>query len=58
METEVTVLGRKKDEKAVKAAADNATKAFKDVSGRDVKVTVESTLSDDGCVAFPLIQFI
>lgn len=43
----MTVLARKKDESLVKTAVDNATKQFHEISGRDVKVSVESSLADD-----------
>ncbi len=48
MEPAVTIRVRKADVSVTKKAADQAEKKFKDVSGRDVKITIDETkyLSD------------
>jgi len=47
LEPEVTVQGRKKDVSILEKAAEAAASQYHDVSGREVKVKVEGTLSDD-----------
>ena len=47
VEASVTVYSRKKDAAITKRAAEGAAKQYQEISGRDVKVTVESNLSDD-----------
>lgn len=33
-----------------KEAAENAAKSYKEISGKNIDVSVEGILSDDGCV--------
>lgn len=48
LEPEVKVLARKRDAQVVTQAAENASKQYRDISGREVNFTVEGTLNDDG----------
>ncbi|KZT25601.1 ATPase V1/A1 complex subunit E [Neolentinus lepideus HHB14362 ss-1] len=48
LEPNVTVFARAKDVEVVRSAADAAAQQYNDISGRDVKVDVEGTLSDEG----------
>ncbi|EPQ51573.1 ATPase, V1/A1 complex, subunit E [Gloeophyllum trabeum ATCC 11539] len=48
LEPDVTVYSRPKDLEVVKSAADAAAAQYKEISGRDVKIDVEGTLSDEG----------
>lgn len=41
------MLSRKKDESLVEAAVENAKKQYTEISGREVKVSVDASLSDD-----------
>lgn len=50
LESEVTILTRKRDAGLVEKAAEGALKTFKDISGRDMSYSVEGSLSDDGSV--------
>jgi len=56
LEPEVRVLARKKDQAIAQQAADGASKAYKELSGRDVQVSVDATLSDDGAGGVKLIS--
>jgi hypothetical protein len=59
MERDVTIVSRGADVSTVQRAVEAATKNYKDISGRDVNVSV-STISFDlyslftGCVIRPL----
>lgn len=53
MESNVTLLSRKKDAVIVKQAADAASKSYKEISGREVKIEIENTLSDEWYVIIP-----
>lgn len=48
MEPEATVLGRKKDEALLKKAVEGAKKQYTGISGRDIDVTVDASLSNSG----------
>lgn len=48
LEPSVTIYSRKRDVDVVKQAGENAVKAYKEISGRDITFDVEGTLSDDG----------
>jgi V-type H+-transporting ATPase subunit E len=48
MESNVTVLARKKDLDIVKQSAETAAKSYNEISGLEVQFDVEATLSDDG----------
>jgi V-type H+-transporting ATPase subunit E len=48
MESNVTLLSRKKDARIVKQAADAAAKAYTEISGQEVQFEIESSLSDEG----------
>lgn len=48
LEPSATVYSRPKDEAIAKKAAENASKQYKEISGKTVEVSVESTLQDDG----------
>ena len=50
MESSVSIYCRKSDVDTVKQSASNATKAFKDLSGRDVEFQVEGSIADEACV--------
>jgi len=56
LEPEVCVHARKKDEAVVQQAADGASKAYTELSGRSVNVTVEASLSNDGAGGVKLIS--
>ncbi|THH07151.1 hypothetical protein EW146_g9407 [Bondarzewia mesenterica] len=47
LEPDVTVYARAKDEGAVEKAAEAAKKSYNDISGRDVEMSIEATLSDE-----------
>jgi hypothetical protein len=47
MESNVTVLARKKDAGIAKQAADAAARSYKEISGRDTSFEIESGLSDE-----------
>ncbi|KAF8664123.1 hypothetical protein AX16_000813 [Volvariella volvacea WC 439] len=47
LEPTVIIYARKSDVEAVEKAANNATKQYKEISGRDIDATVEGRLSDD-----------
>ncbi|KAI0320477.1 ATPase V1/A1 complex subunit E [Amylostereum chailletii] len=47
LEPSVTVYARAKDESAVRQAVDAAKKSYNEISGRDVEVEVETSLSDE-----------
>ena len=47
LEPDVTVYARAKDEEVVSQAAEAAKKSFVEISGRDVEVVIEATLSDE-----------
>jgi len=47
LEPEIVVLSRKKDTGIVQKAVEGAKIQYKEISGRDVGVTVEGSLSDD-----------
>jgi V-type H+-transporting ATPase subunit E len=49
LEPAVTVHARKKDVSIVERAAQGAKAQYKDISGRDVNITVEGSLANDGC---------
>lgn len=48
MEPSVTVHVRKRDLGLAQRAAEQAVRAFQELSGREVKCAVEGTLADDG----------
>jgi V-type H+-transporting ATPase subunit E len=50
MEPNATLHARKCDVEIVKRASESAARQYKDISGRDVVVEVEGTLSDEGWV--------
>lgn len=54
MESNVTVLARKKDSEIAKQATEGAAKQYHEISGREVDYEIEATLSDDGCVTLLL----
>jgi len=56
MESNVTLLCRKKDADIVKQAAEAASRSYNNISGRDITYEIESTLSDDRCVITLLPQ--
>jgi len=47
LEPEIVVYSRKKDTSIVAHAAEGAKAQYKEISGRDVSITVQGTLSDD-----------
>lgn len=47
MEPSVVVYSRKSDVSVVEDAASNAAEQYKETSGRDIKVDVKGSLSDD-----------
>jgi V-type H+-transporting ATPase subunit E len=47
LEPAVTIYSRKSDVDLVKRAAENAAKAYKDISGRDITFDVEGSISDE-----------
>ncbi|KAF8954805.1 ATPase V1/A1 complex subunit E [Flammula alnicola] len=47
LEPKVTIFSRKSDVDIVKQAAATATKAYKEISGRDIEFEVQGTISDD-----------
>ncbi|KZS90078.1 ATPase V1/A1 complex subunit E [Sistotremastrum niveocremeum HHB9708] len=47
LEPSATVYSRPKDLELAKKAAANASKQYKEISGKDVEVSVEATLQDD-----------
>ncbi|KIM76899.1 hypothetical protein PILCRDRAFT_825903 [Piloderma croceum F 1598] len=56
MESNVTLLSRKKDARIVKQAADAAAKAYNEFSGQEVQFEIESSLSDEGAGGVKLIN--
>ena len=48
MESNVTLLSRKKDATIVKQAAEAAAKSYTQISGREIAFDVGSTLNDEG----------
>jgi len=48
LEPHVTVKARHRDAEIARLAAQHARDAYKEVSGRDVEIRVEGSLSDDG----------
>lgn len=55
MEEAVTIQARQADVPIVQRAAECAQSAYTDISGRNVKVTVEGSLSKDWSVFFASI---
>lgn len=51
LEPSAIVYSRKRDTELVKRAAETAVRRYKEISGRDIKVDVEGTLSDEGCAS-------
>jgi len=47
LESDATLVSRKKDVSLVEKAAEGAKKQYKEISGRDVSYTVDGTLSDN-----------
>ena len=47
LEPEVTVFVRKQDEASAKAAVDNAARQYTEISGRDIKTAIVTSLSND-----------
>ncbi|KAF8331395.1 uncharacterized protein EI90DRAFT_2920395 [Cantharellus anzutake] len=47
LEPEVIVFGRKKDSGILHSVVSNAAEQYNEISGRDVKISVEAVLSDD-----------
>jgi len=56
LEPEVTVYGRKKDSGVLQTAADGAAKQYHEISGREVKVNTEASLSDEIAGGIKLIN--
>ncbi|KAF8577743.1 ATPase V1/A1 complex subunit E [Ramaria rubella] len=56
LEPAITVHSRKKDVIIVERAAVGATAQYKDMSGRDVTITVEGTLTDDSSGGVRLVS--
>lgn len=52
----MTLLSRKSDVKIVEAAAENAKKQYKDISGRDVKYSVDGSLADNMLVRVSILH--
>jgi hypothetical protein len=50
LEPEVVVVARPKDKTIVEKAIQDATEQYKNISGRDVKGTVDTGLDDESCV--------
>jgi V-type H+-transporting ATPase subunit E len=47
LESNVTVLSRPKDKALVESAVSDATEQYKEISGREVKVSVKDELNDE-----------
>jgi len=47
LEPSVGIYGRKSDVDIVRQAAENAAKAYKDISGLDIEFAIEGSISDD-----------
>jgi len=56
MEPNVTLHSRKRDVEIVKRASESAVRQYRDLSGRDVLVEVEGTLSDEGAGGVKLVS--
>ena len=54
LDSEVTVKARRRDTDIVRLAAQHARGAYKEISGRDVEIQVEGSLSDNGYANFSL----
>lgn len=58
LEPEVIIRAREKDEQLVQSAAENAAKQYTEISGREVKTTIETSLSDESCVTLSINSFL
>jgi V-type H+-transporting ATPase subunit E len=47
LEPAVTVHARRKDSDVIQKAVDGSKQAYKDISGKDVSIQIEESLSDD-----------
>ncbi|KZP18468.1 ATPase, V1/A1 complex, subunit E [Athelia psychrophila] len=56
MESNVTVLARKKDSEIAKQATEGAAKQYHEISGREVDYEIKATLSDDGAGGVKLMN--
>ncbi|KAK0505280.1 ATPase V1/A1 complex subunit E [Armillaria luteobubalina] len=56
LEPSVTLFARKQDVSLVEEAAANAAQAYKDISGREVKYTIEGSLGGDGAGGIKLVN--
>lgn len=50
LEPEATVRARQRDVGVVQKAVENATRTYNEISGRNVKVSIEASLSNGLCV--------
>jgi len=56
LEPEVTVIVQKTDEILAKTAVDNAARQYTDISGREIKTTLEPSLSNDSSGGVKLVS--
>jgi len=56
LEPAITVHARKKDVSVVERAAQGAKKQYKEISGRNVDISVEGSLADDGAGGIKLVS--
>ncbi|KAL0570743.1 V-ATPase V1 sector subunit E [Marasmius crinis-equi] len=56
LESSIVVHARKKDVDLVNQAADSAAKQYQDLSGREIKFSVEGSLSDDAAGGVKLVS--